>query len=150
MMKDVIINIKGSQKDDSNSDSIEITTLGRFGERDGGYYLSYDESDMLGVKGVKTSLYVKSDGSVILQRTGGLESRLVIVKDKRNTCYYSIPQGELSIGIFGEKVENNLTSNGGSLSVQYTIDSNLNFISRNTVNISVSEVNKNVDNCCKN
>ena len=44
------------------------------------------------------------------------------------------------IGIFGEKVEHNLKKNGGSISMKYTIDQNLNFVSRNTVSITVREV----------
>ena len=62
MMKDVIINISGEQGIDNDSDKIELTTVGRFGEKNGSYYLSYDETEMMGVGGsVKTGIYIKPD-----------------------------------------------------------------------------------------
>ena len=142
MLKDVLINIKGTQGSGNEQDVIELTTDGRFGEKNGGLYITYDESEMIGIDNVKTSLYIKPDNSVILQRSGAIDSRLIVENGKRSVCYYNTPAGEMLIGIFGEKVEHNLKKNGGSLSLKYTIDHNLNFVSRNTVNITVREVKK--------
>ena len=47
MIKDVIIEIKTEQSLDGQSDSIEFSTDGRFGIKDGSYFLSYDESGLL-------------------------------------------------------------------------------------------------------
>lgn len=87
MMKDVIIKIKGTQGIDGEQDEIELTTDGRFGKRGDSYYMTYDESAMLGMDSVKTSIYIKPDNSVILQRTGAVESRLVVESGKRSSCY---------------------------------------------------------------
>ncbi len=138
MMKEVIINITGEQGIDGDNDSIELTTVGRFGEKNGSFLLTYDESEMLGVGGrVKTCLYIKPESSVVLQRTGAVDSRLVVEKGKRSICSYNTAVGELLIGIFGEKVQTDLNADGGKISMKYTIDSNLKLISRNTVNISI-------------
>lgn len=141
MMKDVLINIKGVQGIDGDTDTVEFTTTGRFGVKNGGYYMSYEENELMGAKGIKTVLHVKEDDTVVLQRSGAMQSRLVVQKGKRNACFYNTPQGELMIGIFGEKIKNCLRDNGGKLSMCYTIDSNLQLISRNEVEISVKEVN---------
>ncbi len=140
MMKDALIKIKCIQGIDGDTDTIEYTTTGRFGKKNDGYYMSYFESEAMGEKSIKTVIHIKSDDSVILQRSGGMNSRLVVEKGKRNTCFYSTPQGSLSIGIFGESIINSLAENGGSLSMCYTIDSNSQLISRNQVEISVKEV----------
>lgn len=140
MMKDVIIKIKGTQGIDGEQDEIELTTDGRFGKRGDSYYMTYDESAMLGIDSVKTSIYIKPDNSVILQRTGAVESRLVVESGKRSSCYYNTAQGELIIGIFGETVKTELGLNGGKIHMCYTVDSNLKLISRNTVDITVREV----------
>ena len=96
---------------------------------------------MMGVGGsVKTGIYIKPDKSVILQRTGSVESRLVVEEGKRSVCCYNTSAGELLIGIFGEKVKTDLSSCGGEISMKYTIDSNLRLVSRNSVKISVKEV----------
>ena len=141
MMKDVIISISGEQGIDNESDTVELTTVGRFGEKNGSYYLGYDETEMMGVgSSVKTSIYIKPDKSVVLQRTGSVESRLVVEEGKRSVCCYNTAAGELLIGIFGEKVKTDLTPKGGEISMKYTIDSNLRLVSRNSVKISVKEV----------
>ena len=142
MIKDVIISIKTEQTVGDSTDTIEFTTDGRFGIKDGRYFISYEESKLLEVDGdVKTTLYIKSDDSVVMQRNGAYSSRMVIEKGVRNNCFYVTPMGELSLGIFGEKVKTNFSENGGSIDMNYTIDTNLQLLSRNSVNISVKEVN---------
>ncbi len=141
MIKDVIIDIKTEQSLDGQNDSIEFSTDGRFGVKDGSYFISYDESALLEVSGeVKTTLYVRPDNTVVLQRKGDYNSRMVIEKGVRTNCFYSTPVGELTLGIFGEKVLSNLNDNGGSISLTYLIDADARLLSRNKVNISVREV----------
>lgn len=142
MIKDVIISIKTEQTVGDSTDTIEFTTDGRFGIKDGSYFISYEESRLLEVDGdVKTTLYIKPDNSVIMQRNGAYSSRMVIEKGVRNNCFYVTPMGELSLGIFGEKVKTAFSESGGSIDMNYTIDTNLQLLSRNSVNISVKEVN---------
>lgn len=142
MIKDVIIDIKTHQSLDGQSDSIEFSTDGRFGIKDGTYFLSYDESGLLDIEGeIKTTLYVKTDNTVILQRKGSYNSRMVIEKGVRTNCFYSTPVGDLALGIFGEKVISNLNENGGDIALTYIIDADAKTLSRNKVNISIREVN---------
>lgn len=142
MIKDVIIDIKTEQTANGSTDTIEFTTDGRFGIKDGSYFISYDESHILEVEGeVKTTVLIKPNNSVVMQRHGAYNSRMVIEKGVRSNCFYVTPMGELTLGIFGEKVQSRLSENGGSVSMNYTIDTNLQLISRNKVNISIKEVN---------
>ncbi len=142
MIKDVIINIKTEQTVGNDTDTIDFTTDGRFGIKDGSYFISYEESRLLEVEGeVKTTLYIKPDNSVVMQRNGDYQSRMVIEKGVRNNCFYVTPMGELLLGIFAEKVKTDLNDSGGNISMNYTIDTNMQLLSRNSVNISVKEVN---------
>lgn len=142
MIKDVIIDIKTEQTVDGNTDLIEFTTDGRFGVKEGSYFISYDESQLLEVDGeIKTTVFIKPDNSVVLQRSGAYSSKMVIEKGVRNNCFYATPMGELSLGIFGEKIKTSLTEDGGSICMNYTIDTNLQLLSRNSVKISIKEVN---------
>ncbi len=141
MIKDVIINIKGTQEVDGRNDTIELTTDGRFGIKEGQYFISYSEGELLDSGDeVKTKIYIKTNDSLILQRSGTINSRMYIKKGERNTCFYSTPVGDIDIGIFGEVFNFALDDSGGEINVEYTIDSNLQVISRNTVNISIREV----------
>ncbi len=141
MIRDAIINIKGIQGIEGDTDTIEFNTDGRFGIKDGSYYISYDESGMLDTGDeVKTHIYINSEESVVLQRTGTIKSKIFIEKGNRNSCFYSTPHGDLTIGVYGEIIEHNLTENGGDIKLKYTIDSDLRLISQNEVNISIREV----------
>ncbi|MBR4099946.1 MAG: DUF1934 domain-containing protein [Clostridia bacterium] len=142
MIKDVIIDIKTEQTVDGNIDTIEFTTDGRFGVKDDSYFISYDESRLLEVDGeIKTTVFIKPDNSVVLQRSGAYNSKMVIEKGVRNNCFYATPMGELSLGVFGEKVKTRLTGSGGDICMNYTIDTNLQLLSHNSVKISIKEVN---------
>ena len=144
-MKDVIINIKGTQSNDTDSDVIEFTTIGKFSKRDGKYMVVYEENQTIEGSLIKTTLKTDTD-RIVMNRSGAIDSKLVIEKGRKIKCFYSIPQGELVLGVFGESITNNLNENGGELSMSYTIDIDNGFISRNTVEISIKEVENIVTN----
>ncbi|MBQ7725554.1 MAG: DUF1934 domain-containing protein, partial [Clostridia bacterium] len=106
----------------------------------GSFFISYEEGELSGLGDVKTMLYIRPDHSVVLQRTGDFQSRMAIEPGKRSSSLYRTPHGDMMISVYGESVEHDLTPEGGSLSLCYTIDSNLELISRNTVKISVRRV----------
>lgn len=139
-MKEVVIDIKGAQGIDNDSDVIEMSTVGALSEKDGKYLITYEERETLKTDNVKTLIKAEGENKITMIRSGGIDSRLVVEKGRRNTCYYSVPQGELVLGIFGEQIENTLSSNGGKLKMSYTIDIDNSVLSRNTVEITVREV----------
>ena len=139
-MKDALIDVKGVQGMDGESGTIELTTDGEFGFKDGEYVISYDENQMMsdGSK-VKTIVTVSGD-SVTLERSGAVKSRMTIQKGVRNVCYYRTPHGDLVLGIYGDEMECDLSEKGGRIKMAYNIDSDLKPISRNVVDITVREV----------
>jgi uncharacterized beta-barrel protein YwiB (DUF1934 family) len=142
MIKDVIIDIKTKQTVDGDTDLIEFTTDGRFGFEKGSYFISYEESKLLEVEGeVKTTVFIKPDNSIVLQRKGSYNSKMVIEKGIRNNCFYTTPMGELTLGVFGEKVKTDLSDNGGTVCMNYSIDTNMRLLSQNQVKIFIKEVN---------
>ncbi len=137
MIQDVRIEIRGTQTADGEKNEVSFTTRGRFGMKDGEFFLSYDESEATGLENARTTLFLRSDSSVVMQRTGLFQSRLVIEKGKRHVSPYSTPYGEMQIGVLGESVEHRFTEEGGTLFMCYTLDSDSRPLSRNTVKISV-------------
>ena len=97
------------------------------------------KAPFVSLKAIISLLTVQKNNSVILERRGGLNSRLIITKGERNNCLYAIPQGSLTLGIYGKEVTSTLTENGGSLRMAYNIDANLTPISENIVEITVEE-----------
>lgn len=139
-MREVTVNIKGTQRNGWESDCVEYFTVGKYGYRNGKSCIIYDESASLGVDGVKTTLQIDGNNKVILQRTGGMDSRLVIEKGQRNLCRYDMAIGSTMIGIFGESIVNELEPDGGHFYMTYTLDINSSLVSKNELDISIKEV----------
>lgn len=138
-MKKVFIKIKGTQGLDGETDVVELSTEGTLRTFNGDYILTYSEEDTIAGKKTKTQLTVQNNNTVVLDRRGELTSRFVITKGERNSCLYSIPQGSLTLGIYGKNVTANLNEYGGTLKMSYSIDANLQPLSENTVEITVQE-----------
>ncbi len=140
MIKNVIIKIKGTQGIDGENDVVEFTTEGKLGIKDGKYFLSYEEGQLLEGAKVKTKMFINSEASVVLQRSGEINSRMEIENGQRRTCFYDTPIGNITIGIYGEELQVDLSEKGGRIYLAYNIDSQLRPISQNKVEITVKEV----------
>lgn len=138
-MKKVLIKVKGIQGVDGDETVIELTTEGALREFEGDYIITYSEEATAENGKTKTQLTVQKSGSVILDRHGDINSRLIITQGERNNCLYAIPQGSLTLGIYGKEVSSTLCESGGKIKMVYTIDANLTPISENTVEITVEE-----------
>ena len=140
-MKAVLIEIKGTQQyAEQDSDVTTFTTVGTLKTKDGVYILSYDESEMIGAKGVKTELTIEDGTKMTLARTGGMESRMTVEKGRRHNCLYNTPHGDFVIGIYGDTITVDMNSNGGSIYMSYTIDVNSGLLSKNIMEIKVKEI----------
>lgn len=138
-MKKVLIKIKGTQSDGQDNAVIELDTEGILKVLPDGFALKYQENQTIEGGNVKTMLTVKGNDTVILERSGDLSSRLVITEGVRNNCPYAIPQGSLTLGIYGKEVKYDLNECGGTVKMVYTLDTNLQMLSENTVEITVEE-----------
>lgn len=138
-MKKVLVKVKGTQDVDGEKAVIELSTEGTIREFDGDYIITYNDDPTESGGQTKTQLTVQKNGTVILDRRGDLNSRLVITEGERNSCLYAIPQGSLTLGIYGKTVKNTMTANGGTVKMVYSIDMNLEPLSDNEVEIFVEE-----------
>lgn len=139
-MQDVMVSIKGIQHNGRDSDCIEYLTVGKYGYRNGRSCIVYDDSASLGIEGVTTTLQIDRSNKVILQRSGSLQSRLIIERGQRNLCPYDMAVGSALLGVFGETIVNDLTPNGGQFYMTYTLDLNNSLLSKNELEISIKEV----------
>ena len=122
MKKDVIISIRGLQEQDGQTgDPITLVTPGRFYRKNDSYYISYEESELTGLAGTRTTLRVKPD-YVKLVRTGLYPSELLFQLGKRHMSLYHTDYGDLSIVVSTNHIRNTLTDDGGDLDVQYTVE----------------------------
>ncbi|MBO4734505.1 MAG: DUF1934 domain-containing protein [Clostridia bacterium] len=138
-MKNVIIRIKGTQGLGEDKSVIEFSSEGTLARSGEGFRLNYCEDAITEGRGsIKTTL-TAGKNSVVLEREGAISSKLLIEKGVRNNCFYSVPEGNLTLGIFGKEVDVRLNGNGGKIRMVYTLDTNMQLISENTVEINVRE-----------
>ena len=81
MKKDVWLSISSKQHfADCDEEQIELETAATLYERGGKYYIAYEESELTGLEGTRTT--VKLDGkSVALIRTGTWPSHMLFAED---------------------------------------------------------------------
>ena len=140
-MKEVLIEIKGIQKyAEGHEDKTVFTTNGTLSYEDGVLALNYDESEMIGAKGVKTELRIESGSKMSLIRRGGMESKMTVEKGRRHSCLYNTPEGDFVIGIFGEALMLETNKNGGKIYMSYTLDVNSGLLSKNIMEIKFKEI----------
>lgn len=138
-MKKVLVKVKGTQGIDGENAVIELSTEGTLREFEGDYIITYSDDPTESGTQTKTQLTIQKSGTVILDRRGDLNSRLVITEGERNNCLYAIPQGSMTLGIYGKQVKSNMTASGGTVKMVYSIDMNLQPLSDNEVEIFVEE-----------
>lgn len=138
-MKKVLLNIKTVQNVNGEDDVTEFSSEGKYSHTVLGTEILYDESVILGVESVKTRLTVSKDGTVSIVRNEGNYGNIVIKKEKRNLCRLYTEYGPLVIGVYGNRVKDELNEHGGKILLDYAIDVNSNHLSRNKVEITVRE-----------
>lgn len=122
MKKDVIISICGLQQSENDAaDPITLVTAGRYYRRNGHYYISYEESELTGMAGTKTTLKVDGD-TVRVIRTGLYPSELLFEQGKQNMSLYHTDFGDLSVVVSTQQIQNTLTDEGGDLDVRYAVE----------------------------
>lgn len=140
-MKEVLIEIKGTQKyDRGETDVTTFTTNGTLSYENDILTLCYSESEMIGAKGVKTELVLENGNKMTLIRRGGMESRMTVERGRRHSCLYNTPEGDFVIGIFGETLLLETNKKGGKIYMSYTLDVNSGLLSKNIMEIKFEEI----------
>lgn len=122
MKRDVVLNLRGQQTyDGQEPDVIELVTEGTMEFVDGGWNISYEESDLTGLAGVTTTFRVEP-ARVILERTGNLRSRMVFEKDVPHDSLYQMSFGTMMITVCAKYLFFDIVSDGGVVDLLYTIE----------------------------
>ena len=138
-MKDVIISITGIQNDpNGESDSVELVTAGQYGFENGESRFTYEESDLTGLQGTRTTFTISPMG-VVLRREGSLNSEMVFRQGKKNFFLYETPYGNATMCVNTRRIDTRLGEHGGDLELDYFIDFNHTPMGRNKFKINVRE-----------
>lgn len=133
-----IISIKGLQTYENDNDDTDISLLteGEFEYQDGAYFIDYEESELTGLEGTKTSIEVGSD-YVSLQRNGTVNTHMLFMKNRKTSSYYNTPYGDMQIDIFTDNLKIDMSPKGGKINVDYFIDINNMSTGKNNFEIEI-------------
>lgn len=136
-MKNAIIKITDRHLQDGEEYTSELTTAGEFELTDGGCRIAYKETDEA-LLDCETTLTVDGSKKVSMVRSGRYNTEMIIELERRHSCYYTTPYGEMLMGIYCKFIENNIGESGGTLRFAYTIDLNNIPASENELLITVA------------
>lgn len=137
-MKKAIIKITDRHLQDGEEYTGELTTAGEFEACENGYKLVYRETDE-DLLDCVTTLTVEHESRISMVRSGRYNTEMILEPDRRHSCYYTTPYGEMLMGIYCKYIENNIGESGGTLRFAYTIDFNNVPASENELVITVAE-----------
>ena len=118
----VVLSIEGKQSYmDQDPEVIELVTEGVMEQIDGGWNLSYEESDLTGLQGVTTTFRIRPN-EVVLDRTGKLTSQMIFVEGQKHDSLYQMELGALMLSVCATRVSYDLTEAGGTVDLSYRIE----------------------------
>jgi uncharacterized beta-barrel protein YwiB (DUF1934 family) len=113
-----------NEKDESGIDQLDLTTEGVIRQNGNRIELEYFETELTGMEGSCTSISFEREnpGIVSMIRTGTVITALVFEEGKRHICAYNTDFTAFEICVKANKVENNMTENGGELMLDYGVE----------------------------
>lgn len=139
MSKDVLISIQSVQNlDGKDSDGPELITLGTYDYASDGIVFSYLESELTGLDGTKTSFRVLP-GEVTLTRKGSVNAQMVFRLGEKHNFRYQTAIGALNMGVDTHRLECWLDEHGGNMEIEYDLNVDQSFLSRNKFIIKIRE-----------
>ena len=122
MKQTVVLSIRGRQTyADQEPEVIELVTEGTMAFRDGGWDITYEESELTGLAGVTTTFRVEP-GKVILTRTGALNSQMIFQEGVAHDSLYQMAFGALMLTVKATFVYFDIVPDGGVIDLSYNID----------------------------
>ena len=138
--KNVILFVRGEQQFDQGEPEVtELMTEGAMTlEEDGEITLTYQETELTGMEGTTTRFSIRDD-TVVLARTGMVNSQLVFQRGKRNSSLYETPWGMMQVDVFTTSLAHRLDGRGGILEIKFNISVDHQVAGENQYKIRVRE-----------
>ncbi|MDZ5004159.1 DUF1934 family protein [Clostridium perfringens] len=117
MSKKAIISICSTQ-DIGEKEKIEVVTVGEFSINGDEFIATYDETEISGMEGTKTTLKIKGD-KVVLHREGTTSTKIEFQKDNTQVALYNTPYGMLELKTSTKELDLDVNEKGGNISIKY-------------------------------
>ncbi len=122
MRHKVLLSIMGKQSyQDQEPEVMELVTEGTMEFTDGGWDISYLESDLTGLQGVTTTFRIEPE-QVTLTRTGPLRSTMMFRVGQSHDSLYQMDFGTLMITVTTRHLFYDILPEGGCIDLVYDIE----------------------------
>ena len=141
MINNVTVKVVGEQKSNREEkavEPIELVTNGNLREKDGVYYLKYDEYYEDLENPVKNLLKFSRDGLTLTKR-GDVSSEMSFRVGETANAYYSTPAGLIPMSILTEAYQMEATDKGINIAIVYIMDYGNDCLSFNVLRITVEK-----------
>lgn len=98
MSKTVQLKILSEVQTNGETDTIEFYSEGQFYEKNNKTYLSYDETELTGMKGSKVVLMI-DDHHIEMHRFGTTKAKMIFELNKKTKTNYKTPYGLFKMAI---------------------------------------------------
>lgn len=139
MEKKVHVSVRGKQKNEFDSDEISFECPGRLIEKNGTFYLSYDEISDDGSASAKITLKMTSSRAAMI-RSGGSSATMVFIPGGDTYCDYDTGAGILKLEIHTDKLAFSSNEDVCSCSIKYKLRSNGMLLSNNEITVKAKTV----------
>lgn len=140
MEKKYLLSVCGKQYVNGDSDQIDLQTNATYVMKGTTRYISYKEYDPQNPDiHYRTTVKIDENNVVTVLKGGETSHNLILEEGKRHRCEYRTPYGNMSLGIYTERVNISLDDNGGMVSVRYNIDIENELASTNELTLEIKE-----------
>ena len=127
-------NIEGEEE----TNEIELQTKGKFSEKNGKYYVIYEESELTGFEDTTTTIKISAQ-DITMTRSGKYNSKMIFRPGEKRLCSYETPYGAIPVGVNPVAMESNLGSDGGNVYIEYVLDIDNQEYLKNRLNLTITK-----------
>lgn len=140
MNRKVLISVKTVQYTDGQPEEIELITEGEYYKNGNDYIASYEESEISGMEGTKTTMKIHEDALSII-RQGTTNSNLLFKQNMNHVSMYSTPYGALEVTVKPSKVLIDIGDTGGKVELAYKMEASGLEAMDSTLELNIKEIN---------
>ena len=138
-MKDVVIYIRSLYGcDEKDEEAIDFSTDGLYTYDGSTACLTYLETEVTGMEGTRTSVVVTPE-KVVVDRDGTVTSRMVFQPGHKDAFLYDTPVGSATMHMNTRDLKSRFNEHGGQMEIDYVLDMEHAFASRNKFHLTVKE-----------
>ena len=122
MKKDVWLSISSTQRfEGCEIDRVDLVTAATLYCRRGKYYIVYEESEVTGWEGNRTTVKLSGKEAAVV-RVGSSPSELLFSENECHVGLYQPPFGAMTISTHTSRLRNTVSMDGGFLEIDYTLE----------------------------